>query len=87
MVYLEVKVKVTHYKSGKKMNKLQRATFKVRIIKLASLRSTGPPAELAMRFEIGERSVKRLVKEIREEGIELRYSQLMRSYVTKEDYL
>jgi transposase len=68
------------------MNKLQRATFKVRIIKLAVLRSTGPPAELAIRFEIGERSVKRLVKEIRDEGTELRYSQTRRSYVTEEYY-
>jgi biotin operon repressor len=50
------------------------------------LKSTGAPAELALRFEISERSVKRIVKEIREEGTEIRYSQLRRSYVTDENY-
>jgi transposase len=39
-----------------------------------------------LRFEISERSVKRIVKEIREEGTDIRYSQFRRSYVTGEDY-
>jgi biotin operon repressor len=68
------------------MNKFQKATFKVRLIKLATLKSTGAPADLALRFEISERSVKRIVKEIREEGTEIRYSQSRGSYVTEEDY-
>ena len=68
------------------MNKFQKETLKMRLRKLASLKSTGAPGELALRFEISERSVKRIVKEIREEGTDLRYSQLRRSYVTDEDY-
>jgi biotin operon repressor len=68
------------------MNKFHRETFKVRIIKLANLKSTGAPAELALRFEISERSVKRFVKELREEGIEIRYSQSRMSYVIGEDF-
>jgi len=68
------------------MNKFQKKTLKVRILKLAALKSTGPPADLAFRFEISERSVKRFVKEIRDEGTEIRYSQSRRSYVTGEDY-
>ena len=68
------------------MNKLNRDTIKGRILKLATLRSTGPPAELAVRFEIGERSVKRLVKEMRDQGTGIRYSPLRRSYVTEEDF-
>lgn len=68
------------------MNKFQKETFKMRLLKLAMLKSTGAPAELALRFEISERSVKRIVKEIREEGTDLRYSQLRGSYVTDEDY-
>jgi biotin operon repressor len=68
------------------MNKFQKETFKVRLLKLATLKSTGAPAELAFRFEISERSVKRFVKEIREEGTDIRYSLSRRSYVTDEDY-
>ncbi len=68
------------------MNKFQKETLKMRLLKLASLKSTGAPAELALRFEISERSVKRIVKELREEGTDLRYSQSRRSYVTEEDY-
>jgi len=64
------------------MNKFQKETLKKRLLKLAMLKSTGAPAELALRFEISERSVKRIVKELREDGIDLRYSQLSRSYVT-----
>jgi biotin operon repressor len=68
------------------MNKFQRETLKVRLLKLAMLKSTGAPAELALRFEISERSVKRIVKEIRDEGTAIRYSQTRMSYVTEEDY-
>jgi transposase len=68
------------------MNRFQKETLKMRLLKLAMLKSTGAPSELALRFEISERSVKRIVKEIREEGTDLRYSPLRRSYVTEEDY-
>jgi transposase len=68
------------------MNRFQKNNLKKRLLKLAILKSTGAPAELALRFEISERSVKRIVKEIREEGTDLRYSLLRRSYVTEDDY-
>jgi transposase len=68
------------------MNKFQKETLKMRLLKLASLKSTGAPAALALRFEISERSIKRIVKELREEGTDLRYSQTRQSYVTEEDY-
>jgi biotin operon repressor len=68
------------------MNKFHKETLKLRLLKLAMLKSTGAPAELALRFEISERSVKRIVREIREEGTEIRYSKLRRSYVTDKDY-
>jgi len=68
------------------MNKFQKENLKSRLLKLATLKSTGAPAELALRFEISERSVKRIVKEIREEGTDIRYSQLRRSYVTDKNY-
>lgn len=68
------------------MNKFQRETLKMRLLKLATLKSTGAPSELALRFEVSERSIKRIVKEIRDDGTELRYSASRRSYVTDEDY-
>jgi transposase len=68
------------------MNKFQKENLKSRLLKLAALKGTGAPAELAIKFEISERSVKRIVKEIRDEGIDLRYSQYRRSYVTDENY-
>lgn len=67
-----------------KMNKFQKQTLKVRILKLADLKSTGSPADLASRFEISERSIKRFVKEIRDEGTEIRYCQIRGSYVTEK---
>jgi transposase len=68
------------------MNKFQKETLKKRILKLAMLKSTGAPADLAEKFEISERSVKRIVREINEGGTELRYSKIRRSYVTDKDY-
>ncbi len=63
------------------MNKFQRETIKARIIRLATLMATGSPEQLATRFEIAERSVKRIVMEIRKEGVDIRYSRVIGSYV------
>jgi biotin operon repressor len=68
------------------MNKLQKEALKGRLLKLATLKSTGSPADLALRFEISERSVKRIVKELRDEGNYIMYCQSRRSYVTEKDY-
>ncbi len=68
------------------MNKFQKQDLKSRILKLATLKATGSPAELALILEISERSVKRIVREIRDEGKDIRYSQIRRSYVTDEEY-
>jgi transcription initiation factor IIE alpha subunit len=68
------------------MNKFQKESLKVRLLKLAMLKSTGTPADLALRFEISERSVKRIIREIRDDGTDIRYSQSRRSYVTEEEY-
>jgi biotin operon repressor len=81
-----IKVKCNYNVIVSIMNKFQRETLKKRLLKLAMLKSTGAPSELAIRFEISERSVKRIVQEIRDEGTDIRYSQLRRSYVTGEDY-
>ncbi len=69
------------------MNKFQRQTLKSRFIKLAKLKCTGPPAVLAYRFETSERSIKRLAKEMRDEGVDIKYCVSIRSYITTEDYV
>ena len=66
------------------MKKFDKACIKVRIHKLAHLKGTGTPAELAARFEISERSVKRIISEMRNEGIDLRYDYVRISYVLAE---
>ena len=63
------------------MNKFEKACIKVRILKLASLKCTGAPADLATKFEISERSVKRIIKEMREEGSNIRFDYARISYV------
>jgi predicted DNA-binding transcriptional regulator YafY len=68
------------------MNKFQKQALKDRILKLAKLKSTGAPSDLAFRFEISERSVKRMVREIRVEGINIRFNQSIRSYLIEENY-
>ena len=68
------------------MNKFRKETLKVRLLKLAALKCTGAPADLADRFEISERHVKRIVKEIREDGTDIWYCQSRRSYITREEY-
>ncbi len=66
------------------MTRFRRETVKSRILRLAGLKGTGTPAELALKLEISERSVKRIVKEIREDGIYIRYNSTRESYVIEE---
>ncbi|NMB52519.1 MAG: hypothetical protein GX999_09345 [Bacteroidales bacterium] len=66
------------------MTRKEKENIKFRILKLAALRSTGRPIDLASRFDISERSVKRFVGEMRKEGNNIRYSQLAGSYVTEK---
>jgi hypothetical protein len=68
------------------MTRINREHLKVRILRLASLKSTGSPADLAFRLDISERSVKRIVSEIREQGKKIKYSPLRESYVTEIEY-
>jgi len=68
------------------MTRCERENLKVRILKLAALKSTGTPSELAIRLEISERTVKRIIREIREDGYEVGYCHVRRTYVTGENY-
>jgi predicted DNA-binding transcriptional regulator YafY len=63
------------------MRKEERIQIMGRIIDLARNSSTGPPADLASRFNVSERSIKRVINEMRESGINIRYSRTLYSYV------
>ena len=67
------------------MNKFEKTCIKTRILKLVSLKCTGTPADLATKFEISERSVKRIIKEMRDEGNDICFDYGRISYVTKEN--
>jgi len=67
------------------MNTVEKICIKNRIIKLAILEGTGTPADLAGRFEISKRTVKRYVREIKEEGRNIYYDYNRVSYVIKEN--
>ncbi len=60
--------------------------IKERISRLAELKCTGTPAELAARLNISERSVKRLVSELRKSGRYIKYCQIRNSYVTDKNF-
>jgi len=51
------------------------------------MKCTGAPSELALKLDISERTVKRIIKEIRDEGTEITYSFSRQSYVTDKDFI
>jgi biotin operon repressor len=67
------------------MNKFEKDCVKTSIIRLARLRCTGSPLDLAIRFGISERTVKRIIKELRDKGIDISYDYAAISYVIKKD--
>jgi len=69
------------------MTRLERKNLKVRILRLADLKSAGSPADLADRFEISVRSAKRYVSELRDDGHLIRYCPVRKTYVTEREYL
>ncbi len=68
------------------MTRINRENLKVRILRLADLKSTGSPDDLAFRLGISKRSVKRIVSEIRDDGLKIKYCHLRNSYVTEKGY-
>jgi len=68
------------------MNKVQKVAIKARLKKLAGLKSTGSPSDLALRFEVSERTIKRIVKELRDEGISIKFSPSSGSYILEDNF-
>ena len=66
------------------MKRIHRQDIKTRLARLARLRCTGTPSQIAMQFDIGERTVKRLVSEMRDDGIDISYRKEIMSYIISE---
>ena len=66
------------------MNKFEKACIKERIIRLVKLKSTGTPSQMAQKFEISERSVKRIIRELKEEGEVTRFDHNRVSYTVSD---
>jgi ribosomal protein S25 len=66
------------------MNKFEKACIKERIIRLVKLKSTGTPSQMAQKFEISERSVKRIIRELKEEGEVTRFDHNRVSYTDSD---
>jgi predicted DNA-binding transcriptional regulator YafY len=63
------------------MSKPEKACIIERILLLAKLKCTGTPAELASRFDISVRTVKRIIREMKDDGVNIRYDFNCVSYV------
>jgi biotin operon repressor len=63
------------------MTSFRKEMVKARLLKMAELKSTGSPSDVARKLDISERSVKRFVGELRREGKAIRFSHSIRSYV------
>ena len=67
------------------MKMTDKELVRFRIIRLVRLKSTGTPAQLAEKLGISARSVKRIIRELKEEGSVTRYDHQRMSYVNSED--
>ncbi len=67
--------------TGDKRNKIKDC-----ILKLIRLKSAGTPADLATRFGISERSVKRMISELKHEGHRIVFWHAGNTYILDPDY-
>lgn len=66
------------------MNKFDKTLIRERIIRLVRLKSTGTPAQLAVKLEISERSVKRMIRELKKDGEVMKYDHDRMSYINSD---
>lgn len=51
------------------------------IITLAGKQKTGTPKELACRFHISERTIKRMVNALKQQGVNIQYNRSSKTYI------
>jgi len=68
------------------MTRDRRRIIKERLLRQIRMQTTGSPADLAGLLGIHERSVKRMVSELRDEGYNIVFWHAGNSYVLRRDY-
>ncbi|MCY1634600.1 hypothetical protein [Marinifilum sp. D737] len=63
------------------MNITENKEVKKKVIKLAAHKSTGRPKELDDMLGFCERNLYRIIEAIKDEGINIRYSRPLKSYI------
>ena len=67
------------------MTKTKRELMKESILNLVRLRSAGTPADLAGRFGVSERSIKRMISELKREGYRITFWHGGNTYILEYD--
>ncbi|HOB85873.1 MAG TPA: Lrp/AsnC family transcriptional regulator [Bacteroidales bacterium] len=68
------------------MTRDKRSKIKERLLQLIRMHSTGTPADLAWMFGISERSVKRLIRELKNEGHYIVFLHSANTYIFENDF-
>ena len=68
------------------MTRDKRNIIKERLLKQVRMQTTGSPADLAGFLEINERTVKRMISELRIEGYNIVFWHAGNTYVLRMDY-
>ena len=55
-----------------------------RLNQLIRLKATGTPEELSQKLDLSERQTRRIIEELKEEGLPIQYCKHRRSYIYKE---
>jgi DNA-binding Lrp family transcriptional regulator len=66
------------------MTRDKRQRIKERLLQLIRMQATGTPADLAWLFGISERSVKRLISELRREGYIIAFMHSANTYIFQD---
>ena len=67
------------------MTRDKRQRIKERLLNLIRMQATGTPADLAWLFCISERSVKRLISELRKEGYNIIFLHSANTYIFEDN--
>lgn len=67
------------------MTRDKRQKIKERLLVQIRMQATGSPADLAWRYGISERSVKRLISEMRDDGYNIVFRHSCNTYILMED--
>jgi len=56
------------------------------LLRLIRLRAAGPPAELAVKFGVSERSIKRLIRELKSDGYKIEFWRSGNIYILDPEF-